>query len=218
MTDTTTTPPAPVKPGYMTTEFWLKVAAIALSALFASGVIPTSGPAATIAAMAATMLGALGYTVSRTLVKNAAAAVLVLLLGLAAASSLTACAAAKADAKAIEAGVVTCAKGDVPAAKSLGLQLGTEALGGLLAGKTEAQIWAQVSADAEAASKTQGLAVASCAFGPLVADLDRLLHPAPAPGVAAQGLTARAEVDPLAGGRAALAAFQGRHGITRIDQ
>lgn len=89
------TAPAPVKPGYLTTEFWLKLGAIALSALFASGIIPTSGPAATIAAMAATMLGALGYTVSRTLVKNAAGAVLVLLLGLTAAGTLTACTAAQ---------------------------------------------------------------------------------------------------------------------------
>lgn len=60
----------PVKPGYLTTEFWLKVAALILTALFASGVIPTSGPAAQITAIAATILGALGYTVSRTMVKS----------------------------------------------------------------------------------------------------------------------------------------------------
>jgi hypothetical protein len=62
----------PAKPGYLTTEFWLKVAAFALTALYASGVIPTTGAVATIAAIAATMLGALGYTVSRTFVKTAA--------------------------------------------------------------------------------------------------------------------------------------------------
>jgi hypothetical protein len=62
-------PPA-VKPGYQTSEFWLKVAAFALTALYASGVIPTGGPVAQVAAIAATMLGALGYTVSRTLVKG----------------------------------------------------------------------------------------------------------------------------------------------------
>lgn len=59
----------PAKPGYLTTEFWLKVAALVLTALYASGVIPTAGTAATVVAIAATMLGALGYTVSRTLLK-----------------------------------------------------------------------------------------------------------------------------------------------------
>lgn len=58
-------------PGYKTTEFWLKLAAIVLTALFASGAIPTTGTAAMIAAIAATVLGALGYTVSRTIVKTA---------------------------------------------------------------------------------------------------------------------------------------------------
>lgn len=81
MADSTPAPaPAPAtdpKPGYKTSEFWLKLAAIALTALFASGVIPTSGPAATITAIAATMLGALGYTVSRSLVKAAALLILV---------------------------------------------------------------------------------------------------------------------------------------------
>lgn len=65
--------PAPVKPGYQTTEFWLKIAAIVLTALFASGAIPTSGPLATVTAIAATMLGALGYTVSRTFAKTGGA-------------------------------------------------------------------------------------------------------------------------------------------------
>ena len=68
MSDETTA--VAVKPGYATTEFWLKLAALILTALYASGVIPTSGTAATITAIAATMLGALGYTVSRTMVKS----------------------------------------------------------------------------------------------------------------------------------------------------
>lgn len=63
--------PSPtIKPGYKTSEFWLKLAALALTALYASGVIPTSGPVTQVAAIAATMLGALGYTVSRTLLKG----------------------------------------------------------------------------------------------------------------------------------------------------
>jgi hypothetical protein len=79
MTDTTDTTKAttpapvttPVKPGYRTTEFWLHAFAIALSALFASGAIPTAGTVATIALIAAAELSALGYTVSRTMVKTA---------------------------------------------------------------------------------------------------------------------------------------------------
>lgn len=76
ITINTTTPaiteigtPPPVKPGWQTSEFRLGVAAFALTALYASGVIPTSGPWASVAAIAATILGSLGYTVSRTLVK-----------------------------------------------------------------------------------------------------------------------------------------------------
>jgi hypothetical protein len=64
----------PGKPGYLTTEFWLKVAAFVLTALYASGVMPTTGTVATVAAIAATMLGALGYTVARTFLKTAASA------------------------------------------------------------------------------------------------------------------------------------------------
>lgn len=97
MTDTPNPVPAPpptatvVTPGFRTSEFWLKVAAIALTALFASGVIPTSGPVATVAAIAATMLGALGYTVARSFVKAAGAAVLA--LALLAGGTQTACGA-----------------------------------------------------------------------------------------------------------------------------
>lgn len=67
--NTTTT----AKPGWQTSEFWLKLAAILLTALYASGVIPTTGPLAQALAIGATILGALGYTVSRTMAKNAAA-------------------------------------------------------------------------------------------------------------------------------------------------
>jgi hypothetical protein len=65
----TTTETAPTK-GYKTTEFWLKLLALVITALYASGAIPTDSTAAKITAIAATMLGALGYTVSRTLVKK----------------------------------------------------------------------------------------------------------------------------------------------------
>lgn len=59
----------PTKPGYKTSEFWLKLAAMAMTALFASGAL-TNNTAVTIAGIAATILGALGYTVSRTMVKT----------------------------------------------------------------------------------------------------------------------------------------------------
>lgn len=57
-----------MKPGYRTSEFWLKIVALVLTALYASGVMTGKTPLA-IAGIAATILGSLGYTVSRTLVK-----------------------------------------------------------------------------------------------------------------------------------------------------
>lgn len=80
-TDTTTDTTTPAKPGYRTTEFWVKLAALILTALYASGVIPTSGTAAAVAAIAATMLGALGYTVSRTWAKSFAGILLLFAIG-----------------------------------------------------------------------------------------------------------------------------------------
>lgn len=83
-TSTTTTSPTTItgpseiisaalpEPGWKTSEFWLKLAALALTALYASGVIPSVGPVATGMAIAATILGALGYTVGRSWVKAAA--------------------------------------------------------------------------------------------------------------------------------------------------
>jgi hypothetical protein len=68
MADETPTPP--VKAGYRTTEFWMKCAALVLTAIFASGAL-TNSTALAIAGISATVLTALGYTVSRTLVKNA---------------------------------------------------------------------------------------------------------------------------------------------------
>ncbi len=59
-------------PGWKTSEFWLRLAALILTAMYASNVIPTSGQAAQLAAMGATLLGELGYTVGRSLVKASA--------------------------------------------------------------------------------------------------------------------------------------------------
>lgn len=60
----------PVKPGYKTTEFWLKLAALLLSTLFASGVM-TSNTVLAVAGVAASILTALGYAVTRAMVKAA---------------------------------------------------------------------------------------------------------------------------------------------------
>lgn len=76
--DEPTSPPTPTKPGYQTTEFYLSLAATVLTALFASGLL-TNNTALAIAGMAATVLTALGYKVSRTLVKTAGAMLLVCL-------------------------------------------------------------------------------------------------------------------------------------------
>ncbi|HEX6022571.1 MAG TPA: hypothetical protein VFZ00_11290 [Solirubrobacter sp.] len=109
---TTPASAAPAKPGYKTSEFWLKVAAFALTALFAGGVIPTSGPVAQVAAIAATMLGALGYTVGRSLVKAASAALILMALGTGVAS-MTACGStSKAAGKDVLSAAVDCTAPD----------------------------------------------------------------------------------------------------------
>lgn len=95
--------PAPTKPGYRTTEFWLSLLATLLTALFASGVL-TSSTALAIAGMAATVLTALGYKVSRTLIKTGAALALFVL----ASSSQVGCTAAKDAATHAAGGFVDC--------------------------------------------------------------------------------------------------------------
>ncbi len=60
----------PTKQGYKTTEFWLTLAAGVLGTLFATGVIPADGAFGQIAGIVATILSALGYTVSRTMLKK----------------------------------------------------------------------------------------------------------------------------------------------------
>jgi hypothetical protein len=99
----------PIRPGWRTTEFWLKIAAIILTALFASGAIPTTGTAAMVAAIAATILGALGYTVGRSLVKAAGAALILCALF---ASSQTACGPVAAGAGRAKVAVIDCTKAD----------------------------------------------------------------------------------------------------------
>jgi hypothetical protein len=64
--------PAPVKSGWWTSEHVLALVALFLTAAYASGLIPTDGTWAKIGAIVATVLTALGYTVSRTMIKTAA--------------------------------------------------------------------------------------------------------------------------------------------------
>ena len=74
--DTTTTPPdtaaaePTVKPGYKTTEFWMTAGATAVGLAIASGIVPDTGMWPKIVALVVSAFAAMGYTVSRTAVKN----------------------------------------------------------------------------------------------------------------------------------------------------
>lgn len=66
-----------MKPGIKTTEFWLSLVSHIVGGAFAFNLVPTSGPFAQIAGLAVLVLSGLGYTVSRTLTKTAAATAVV---------------------------------------------------------------------------------------------------------------------------------------------
>jgi hypothetical protein len=75
MTEEIIIPPpssAVIKPGYKTTEFWMSIAAFVLTAVFASGAV-TNETALSMLGIGGTVLTALGYKVSRTMVKSAGA-------------------------------------------------------------------------------------------------------------------------------------------------
>ena len=208
------TAPTPPKPGYKTTEFWLKVAAFALTALYASGVIPTSGSAAAIAAIAATMLGSLGYTVARTLTKAAGVLAVFIMAGMLVSSG---CAALRTEVKAIANNVVTCAKADQAKAQALALQLGIQAVTSLvLTGKPD---WSSIGNTAESGVGTQGLDVAACAFKDVVDKVDTLLASANQGSNAPQGLAGISTVmnAPPGSGQPALAAFLHVHALTAVN-
>ena len=71
MTDTTV--PATTTPtkGIKTSEFWLALAAMLLTALFASGLVPSGGPWDKALAFIAAALTSAGYSVGRSMVKSA---------------------------------------------------------------------------------------------------------------------------------------------------
>lgn len=57
------------KPGYRTSEFWVSLFAMLVGALIASDAIPTDSPVAKALGVVASILGALGYQVTRAAVK-----------------------------------------------------------------------------------------------------------------------------------------------------
>lgn len=58
-----------MKPGYLTTEFWLSALAMILGALFASGAVSDGSQLDKILGITATILGQLGYAVPRGIAK-----------------------------------------------------------------------------------------------------------------------------------------------------
>jgi hypothetical protein len=74
-----TSAPAPVKPGWKTTEFWLHLIAVLAGAIMASG-LPSQNKIVQVAGMISATLGALGYGATRAIVKAAGVFLLCLML------------------------------------------------------------------------------------------------------------------------------------------
>lgn len=64
------TSPSSPKPGWRTSEFWLTVAASVVYFVLSSGAFADTSPVVQVLGLVATLLSALGYTASRTLVKR----------------------------------------------------------------------------------------------------------------------------------------------------
>lgn len=60
----------PVKSGWRSSEFWLSSVAVLMGVLLSSGLVPDASPWAKLVGVVASILGALGYTVSRSIVKK----------------------------------------------------------------------------------------------------------------------------------------------------
>lgn len=102
--------PAPVKPGWKTSEFSGHAAAMLLTLVFASGLL-TSSTAIQIAGIAAAWLGSLGYTVNRTLLKAGAA---LLLVGLLTAPQVACSASSRQREASAIAGFMSCEASSFP--------------------------------------------------------------------------------------------------------
>lgn len=61
-----------MKSGYKTTEFWISLVPQILGAVVASGLVPAQSPLAQVVGLVASLLGGLGYTAQRGIVKTAA--------------------------------------------------------------------------------------------------------------------------------------------------
>jgi hypothetical protein len=59
-----------MKPGWQTSEFWLSLGAVAVGALQACGAFGDASWEGKLLGMGASVLGAMGYTVSRTWLKG----------------------------------------------------------------------------------------------------------------------------------------------------
>ena len=69
-TSSTEVAAAPVKPGYKTTEFWLSAGATFVGLAIASGIVPETGVWSKVVALVVSAFAAMGYTVSRTMLKG----------------------------------------------------------------------------------------------------------------------------------------------------
>ena len=76
---TNNAPAAPLKSGWRTSEFWLSLLALIVGAVASSGLLPGGAPTQ-IAGIVSSVLGALGYSTNRSLVKRGGAAPLAALL------------------------------------------------------------------------------------------------------------------------------------------
>lgn len=182
MSDTATTK------GYRTTEFWLSLAAKLLGILFASGAIGDGSAVARVAGLAAMVLTALGYTVSRTMVKTAG----VLLLAGLFATTQPACAAAERAGAAAKVAAIDCG---VPKLATAAALVARWAVQDALAGEVQ---WAKHETDAIGF----GLGVGSCAY----AEFLRAWKAQPRP----QALAIAAQPDPLAAAEAGLERLRAR--------
>ena len=63
-----------MKPGWKTTEFWLRAAAMVVSAALASGAVPSEGPWLQLLGGAGTLLSMFGYSDERRKLKTEAMA------------------------------------------------------------------------------------------------------------------------------------------------
>jgi hypothetical protein len=197
----TPTPPIPPKPGYKTTEWWGHLAAMALTLVFASGIL-TNATEIQIAGIAAAWLGSFGYQVNRSWVKTSAVLLLVGALG----TAPTACTATERSAAATNAGhaAINCTATVIGTTPGLDLATLAAIANTVAAERTKCMTasgldWTCVETDAIG----QGVTLGGCALVQLVAAAAKAISPA------VSGLAANPAPPP---GRAELEAFRRKVG------